>query len=125
MSQRRLCTAIPASGQRCRGTALDSSEYCYAHSPHKTAEREANAAAGGRAHSRPSSELGQIKARVKSIARDVLEGRVDRGNAAVALQGYNVLLRAVETERKVLESVLLEERVIELETQLEERLSYG
>src|SRR5215210_3175282 len=104
MLERHLCTAITASGQRCKGTALGSSSYCYAHSPDRTAERKANAAAGGRARSRPSSELGQIKARVKAISRDVLEGRVDRGNAAVALQGYNILLRAVETERKVLES---------------------
>jgi hypothetical protein len=41
--------------------------------------------AGGKARSRSSSELTRLKVEVRRIARDVLEGRVDRGNAAVAL----------------------------------------
>ena len=31
---------------------------------------------------------------------DVLSGRLERGVGAVALQGYNALLKAVETERR-------------------------
>ena len=43
---------------------------------------------------------------------------MDRGNAAVASQIYNVLLRAVSVEMKAKEQQELEERLAELETML-------
>jgi hypothetical protein len=42
----------------------------------------------------------------------VLDERIERGVGAVAFQGYNALLKAVETERRIRE-------VEELETRLE------
>jgi hypothetical protein len=57
---------------------------------------------GGRA--RGTAQLAAIKTRLSELADDVLEGRVDQGNAAVAAQIYNVLLRVHELSRKVLPS---------------------
>jgi hypothetical protein len=58
----------------------------------------------------------------------VLEGRVEKGTAAVASQVLNVYLRAIATEVKVRESEELERRLEELESLLErqkERRPYG
>jgi hypothetical protein len=48
----------------------------------------------------------------------VLEGKVDRGNAAVAGQLLNYALRAVSVGLKARENEELEERLAELETML-------
>jgi hypothetical protein len=58
----------------------------------------------------------------------VLEGRQDRGNAAVAGQLLNTYLRAVAVELKAREQLELVGRLEELETLLEQRKgerSYG
>jgi hypothetical protein len=55
------------------------------------------------------------------LADDVLEGRQDKGVAAVASQIFNVYLRAVSVELKVREQQEITERLEELETLLEQR----
>jgi hypothetical protein len=37
---------------------------------------------------------------LRTVIDDVLKGRVDKGRAAVALQGYNALIRVVEVGRR-------------------------
>jgi hypothetical protein len=51
----------------------------------------------------------------------VLEGKVDRGVAAVASQVLNVYLRAISVELKVKEVLELEMRLEEVEAILEQR----
>jgi len=45
----------------------------------------------------------------------VLEGRQDKGVAAVASQVLNVYLRAIEVERKIREADEIEDRISRLE----------
>jgi hypothetical protein len=45
----------------------------------------------------------------------VLEGRVDRGRAAVAFQGFGYLLKACELERRIREADEFTERLERLE----------
>jgi len=45
----------------------------------------------------------------------VLKGRVEKGAGSVAVQGYNVLLRLIETQRKLIEQDELLERLKRLE----------
>jgi hypothetical protein len=65
------------------------------------------------------AELHSIRGRIETLVEDVLEGRVDRGDAAVVGQLYNTLIRAVATELKAKEQEELIERLEELETALE------
>lgn len=44
-----------------------------------------------------------------------LSGETDRGVAAVVFQGYNALLKATETERRIKETEELEARLAQLE----------
>jgi hypothetical protein len=61
------------------------------------------------------SEVVEIKQRLRQLADDVVEGRVDTGRASVASQLLGTLLRAVEQERRVKETELLGERMDALE----------
>ena len=89
------CSAIKANGERCKGIAATGSDYCPAHDParaearRRSARKAARSKGGGR-------ELDKIKAGVRTIIAAVIRGRLDRGQGAVALQGYNTLLRAAE-----------------------------
>ncbi|MDP9487101.1 MAG: hypothetical protein M3Q49_15170 [Actinomycetota bacterium] len=70
-------------------------------------------------------ELAEIKARLSALAADVLEGKADRGNAAVASQVLNVYLRAVSVELKVVEQRELLERIEVLESQQGGKTRWG
>jgi len=62
---------------------------------------------------------------VHKIIRRVLFSELDKGRAAVALQGYNTLLRAVEVERKIRETEELQARLAALEKAQEGGLGWG
>jgi hypothetical protein len=117
------CTAITRGGDRCRGIAIDSSGYCYAHHPDHAGDRKRAAHKGGKrgGRGRPQAELSDIKRRLSDLADDVLEGRQDKGVAAVASQVLNVYLRAVSVELKAREQLELTERMEALEEALEQR----
>ena len=70
--------------------------------------------------SKPSRELTGIKQRLWDLADDVLEGRQDKGVAAVASQVLNVYLRAISIEMKAKEQLELIERLEALEEGLEQ-----
>jgi hypothetical protein len=121
MDESRQCGAITASGKRCSARAQEGSEWCWNHRPDRAEERRTNASAGGRARSRrPPGELAKIKTEIKNVIAAVLNGQVDRGSGAIVLQGFNTLLRAIETERKLDRFIELEETVEELRDRLEE-----
>jgi hypothetical protein len=117
------CTAIKASGERCKGRAVEGSEWCWNHNPAHADERRRHGAKGGKrgGRGRPQVELQEIKQRLSDLADDVLEGRQDKGVAAVASQVLNVYLRAVSVELKVTEQLELIERLEELERHLEKK----
>ena len=70
--------------------------------------------------SKPSQELTGIKQRLWDLADDVLEGRQDKGVAAVASQVLNVYLRAISIEMKQKEQLELVGRLEALEEGLEQ-----
>ncbi len=108
---------ITAAGGRCKGQAIGNSQYCFSHSPDHAEARKRRASKGGKrgGRGRPQVELADLKGRLSGLAADVLEGRADRGNAAVAAQVLNVYLRAVSVELKVVEQRELIERLEVLE----------
>jgi hypothetical protein len=116
MSEKPLCTAIKADGQGCRARAQPGQEWCFNHDPRRAEERRANAAAGGRSRSRRRAhEVSRIKKRIGDATDAVLRGELDRKSVAVAFQGFNVLLRVLEVERRIREDDDFEERIAELE----------
>ena len=118
-----LCSGIRADGGRCRAQAMRNSAYCIGHDPDQAEARRRRASKGGRrgGRGRPQAELSYIKRRLSDLAENVLEGRQDKGVAAVASQVLNVYLRAVSVELKVREQAELIERLEALEEALEQK----
>ena len=86
---------------------------------HHRAQRSRAASKAGRA--KPSKEIVAIRGRLSDLADDVLAGRVDRGDAAVAGQLLGTVVRAITAELKVREVVELEERIEQLERAQEQK----
>jgi len=114
------CAANTRGGRSCKGLVRPGNDYCPAHDPSRHEARRRAASKAGK--SKPGCrELADIKERLCTLAEDVLRGNVDKGDAAVCSQLYNVLLRAIGMELKVKE---LEEMEKALERQGEEA-DYG
>ena len=109
------CTSIKPGGERCKGVAVRGSTLCAAHHPDYQSQRRAGARRGGKG--RGTSELAGIKREIRDVIDGVIAGRIERAPAAVALQGFNVLLRLAELERRVREGDV-EERLECLERAL-------
>jgi len=95
-------------------------DHCYSHDPARADERKRNASRGGRSKS-AGGELPDLKKQLRDLAADVLEAKVDKGAAAVVNQILNTIIRAVEQERKNLETGELAERLESLEEVLKGR----
>jgi hypothetical protein len=98
------CAGYKRNGEPCSLVARADSEYCWAHAPENAEQRSQNAARAGRARG-PAAELCDA----------VTEGRMDKGKASVAFQGFGVLARFIEVERRVREQEEFEERLTALE----------
>ena len=107
------CSAIKANGERCQRSAEGPRGYCWAHDPANAEQRRRQASKAAR--SKPSHEIRDLKKQLEKLAEDVLEGRVDRGNAVVVNQILNTRARLIELERKIREQEELEARLEELE----------
>jgi hypothetical protein len=117
------CAGIKRDGGRCTVVVGPGHTHCYAHDPERSRERSRNASRGGK--SKGNGELAYLKKQVKDLASDVLEGKVEKGRAAVANQLYNTLIRATEQERKMRELGELTERLEALEEILRGRRKAG
>jgi hypothetical protein len=117
------CTAIKASGERCKGMAIEGSEWCWNHHPSHADERRRHGARGGKCggRGRPIAELGTLRDENADIRRRLLEGELLPNVAAVAIQSLNCDIRAVATTLKAKEQEELVERLEDLEEALEQR----
>jgi hypothetical protein len=117
------CTAITQGGDRCKGIAIDSSGYCYAHHPNHADDRRRAAHKGGKrgGRGRPSPATGELvrrQGRIEELVSKVLSGEVERGDGAVAAQLLNGARACVLGGLKAREQEELYERVEELERRL-------
>jgi LPS O-antigen subunit length determinant protein (WzzB/FepE family) len=116
-----ICTANKRDGSPCTLPSYGSSSLCWAHSPETAERRRRGQSRGGR--SKPTKELISVKQRLSELADDVLEGNVDRADAAVTSQVLNVYLRAISLELKVREQQEFEERIEQIEQAIERQQS--
>lgn len=94
-------------------------QWCFNHDPAHKEERRRNASRAGKGGG--GRDVKDLKRRVSGLIDDVLEGRQDRGRAAVAMQGFNALRGVLELERKVREVDEIEARLAALEQNAEQR----
>ncbi len=113
------CAGTKRDNSPCTATVEPPQRFCWWHDPANADKRRRAASKAGK--SKPSRELADIKHRLSDLADGVLEGRTNRGVAAVASQILNVYLRAVSVELKAREQLELIERLEALEESLEQR----
>jgi hypothetical protein len=104
-------------------SAIARSGLCYAHHPDHVESRRRAARRGGKrgGRGRPVAEISELKRRFEELAEDVLDGKLDRGDAAVVGQLLNYAVRAVAVGLKAREQQELEERLEQLEALLDEK----
>ena len=107
------CSGIRPDGSRCERIVGLEQEYCYSHDPARVGERKRNAARGGKA--KANQDLSDIKRRLRALAEDVLEGRVDKGVGAVVANIWGTYLKVVSIELDVEERRELVTRLEALE----------
>ena len=114
-----VCTATKRDGSPCTLPPNGSGTLCWAHDPTNAERRRRGQSRGGR--NKPGREIVAIRGRLSDLAEDVLAGRVDRADAAVAGQLLGTVIRAIGTEMKVRETEELAREVAELRDILEAR----
>ena len=113
------CAGIKRDGGRCTVVVGPGQTHCYQHDPRRAEDRRRNASRGGRSKGHP--KLARLDKQLEDLAADALEGKVERGVAAVVNQIINSRLRTVEIERKIREQEELEARLDALEDVLKRR----
>ena len=117
------CAGITRAGTACKGIPIDGSQWCYAHHPDRTDERQRHGSKGGKrgGRGRGNGDIKDVKAWLLKLASDVEEGRLEAKDGSVVSQILNVFLRGVEVERRIKESEKLEGRLEALESVLKGR----
>ena len=113
------CSGITRAGRRCTNVVAMGSDYCYQHDPARSEERRRNAQKAARGP-RATAEMREIKDEIRDVISRVLSDSepLEKGKAAVALQGYNTLLRALALEREVKETEELAAEIAELREEM-------
>lgn len=114
------CSGITRSGTACKGTPIEGSQWCFVHHPDHAEERRRYGSRGGKrgGRGRPQADLASLKQDVRRVIDSVLDGTVGHSPGGVALQGFNVLLRAAKLELDIREQQDLVARLEELEATL-------
>jgi hypothetical protein len=119
------CSAYKPNGERCRLRAMRDSDRCWNHDPSFKEARKRKSTMAGKAggRGRPGGEIAEIKDRLRTIAKDVLDpkSKVMRGDAAVAIQAYAQIMNCIRTDLKRREQEELVQRLESLEGVLAER----
>jgi hypothetical protein len=108
------CTASKRNGARCTLPAKGQHGLCWAHDLDNAEQRRRTASRGGR--SKDSREIRDLKKQLEDLAKNVLEGGVERADAVVVNQILNPRARLIELERRIREQEELEGRLEELES---------
>ncbi len=106
------CRATKANGEPCTLPANGPHGFCWGHDPANREKRRRQASRAAR--SKPGKEVAVLKEELKALKDDVLAGRVDRNDAAVAVQVYRTLKDFIELERRARETDELAREIEEL-----------
>ena len=108
---RKQCIAITKGGERCRGNALDDSEFCFSHSPELAERRREGCSQGGKAKANiirleklMPSRLHPVYEEIEDVLFAVRKGKVDPKVVhamAAAAKALVMLLQVAEFEERL------------------------
>lgn len=105
----RQCSANKRDGSPCTLQAQGDSGLCWAHDPANAEKRRQGQSCGGR--NKPIADLAKLKDTLVTIGDDVMAGKANRADAAVAATCYGTAIKAIEALVKLRE--LEESRIVE------------
>jgi hypothetical protein len=119
------CSGIRVDGGRCGAQAIRGEEHCVNHHPDYEGTRRSRNSKGGKrgGRGRPTSELHRLKARFEELADQVLAGKIERSDGAVAGQLLNGARACIKDALDALPQEQLIERVEQLERSERQRRS--
>lgn len=117
------CGFKTRDGRPCGARATGSNGGCWNHDPQYELLRRRNARKGGqqggRGRTNPGTiDLARIQSRFEALSNQVLQGEVDRGDAAVVAQLLNGARSCIVASAKIREVEEFEARLDALEEQL-------
>ena len=113
------CAGNRRDGSPCTATVEPPQTYCWWHDPAHAEKRRRAASKAGRSKGNP--KLAKLDKQLEDLAADALEGKVERGVAAVANQIINTRVWLKAAERNIKETEELEARLEALEDVLKRR----
>jgi hypothetical protein len=117
------CIAVKSDGQPCQAIVKGEQQWCYSHNPDNAKARSKTASKA--ASSRYGGEIPSIKRDLRTMAEDVVSGKLANARGSVAGQLLGILLKCIEQERRQRELEELVARVEELELTLETQRHEG
>jgi hypothetical protein len=113
---RDKCRYIKPNKEPCKLPANGQHGLCWAHAPENSRKRRRTASIGGRA--KVNKEVSTIKSRIHDIIESVEGGGLERGDAAVMIQGFRAIEDFIELERRLLETDRLAVEIEELKAEI-------
>ena len=117
------CAFIKPNGEVCKGTPKPGQQWCWNHDPQTLETRRALGRRGGKraGRGRPLAAVNDIMNRLDDLAEGVLNRKLPRADAAIVSRILNVKLSAIRVGLQAKEQEELEQRLVEVETLLQQR----
>ena len=106
------CIAVKSDGQPCQAIVKGEQQRCYSHNPDNAKARSKTASKA--ASSRYGGEIPSIKRDLRTMAEDVVSGKLPTARGSVAGQLLGILLKCIEQERRQREVEQLAQEVEEI-----------
>ena len=115
MPEIRRCAGKRDDGKLCERVIGATSTYCYSHDPEAAKTRKEASMIATAARGSTSARLKGLDKKLASLERDLREGLIDRGTAAVLNQILNTRARLVELNLRAIEQQEILDRLDEIE----------
>jgi hypothetical protein len=114
------CSGVKRDNSQCERIVGETNSFCFAHDPSRKAERSANASKAGKSRQGQAvGDLHRIKETLLKLGDDLVAGKANRGNAAVAATCFGTAIKAIEAETRLRE--LIEARLVETQLRVQEQ----
>jgi hypothetical protein len=115
MPEIRRCAGKRDDGKPFERVIGATSTYCYSHDPEAAKTRKEASMIATAARGSTSARLKGLDKKLASLERDLREGLIDRGTAAVLNQILNTRARLVELNLRAIEQQEILDRLDEIE----------
>ena len=108
------CSGFKLDGTPCERIVGASQSHCYSHDPARAPARSRAASKAGRMRG-GTAEIAALKEELVDLEDRVLDGAIDRNDAAVVVQIFRAIRELIEQDRKMRELAEIADLAAEVE----------